>query len=114
MNKPIWITIGTLENYEKSDSLQKLMKKFINFCRLSGSKRGSIINIEEFFQLNKIGPTQQKMLMGILELRTYLKKNKLIHDVDVIEDNVKFRLNSIAYMLGKYLNSEDDEEVEAC
>lgn len=109
MNKPIWITIGALENYEKTDSLQILMRKFISFCRQSGSKKGSTIDLEEFLQVNKIGPTQKKMFIGILELRNYLKDNKLIHNINVIEDNVKFRLNSIAYFMEKHLHSEHNE-----
>lgn len=103
MSKPIWITIGSLETYEKTDSLKSLMKNFIDFCKKNKYIKGSIPNLEDFAEKYNVGPTQKKMLTGILELRRYLRGNKLIHNVDVIQDNFEFRSNRVAYLVKKHL-----------
>ncbi|MDQ5921782.1 MAG: hypothetical protein QG673_1841 [Pseudomonadota bacterium] len=103
MSKPIWITIGSLENYEKTDSLKGLMIKFINFCKESGYIKGAAVDLDKFMENNHIGPNQRKMFLGVLELRQYINGNKLIHNPKVIQDNFEFRSNSVAYVIKKYL-----------
>lgn len=108
MAKPNWVTVGSLESHEKTDSFKALMKKFITFCNNKGYKKNSEIDFTEFTEANGVGPIQLKMLSGILELRKYTKNNNLIHEVRVIQDNFEFRSNRVAYLMKKYLNKSNE------
>ena len=108
MAKPNWITVGSLESHEKTDSFKALMKKFINFCNDNGYKRNSVVDFAEFTRVNGVGPIQFKMLSGVLELRKYTQNNKLIHEIRVIQDNFEFRSNRVAYLMKKYLYRSDE------
>lgn len=103
MTKPTWMTIGSLESHEKTDSFKSLMKKFLEFCQNCNYKKNSSIDFEEFTKSNSVGPIQLKMLTGVLELRKYTKNNKLIHEVKVVRDNFEFRSNRVAYLMKKHL-----------
>jgi hypothetical protein len=103
MKKPSWIRIGSLENHEKTQSFRVLMKKFLAYCKEHGFHKGSDPHIIDFFEQNKVGPLRRKLLMGILELRNYVKGKKLDHNIDVIEDNFEFRTNKLSYLIQKII-----------
>jgi hypothetical protein len=103
MSKPVWMTVGSLEMHEKTNSFKLLMKNFLYFCKDKTYKKGSLVNYEEFRHLYHIGPIQLKTLIGILELRKYTQNNTLIHSINVIQDNFEFRSNRVAYLMKNQL-----------
>ncbi|MCX8514346.1 MAG: hypothetical protein ORN24_02135 [Burkholderiales bacterium] len=107
MKKPGWLRILSLENHEKTQSFKILMNKFLVYCKEHGYHKGSDPHIVEFLEQNKVGPLRRKLLIGILELRNYIKGKRLDHNIDVIEDNFKFRTNKLSYLIQKIIKRRE-------